>query len=269
MEHPKISVIMGIYNCADTLPDSIRSIQNQTVSNWELIMCDDGSLDNTYQIAKEFQQNDDRIVIIKNEINMGLNQTLNNCLKIAKGDYIARMDGDDICNKERFSKELEILDNNSNIAIVSTDMEYFDENGVWGRIKHPTYPNFKDFIYGSPFCHAPCMVRKEAYESVNGYTVSKKLLRVEDYHLWMKMYSLGYKGMNIHECLYQMRDDKNAYKRRSFKNRINESYVKCLVIKEFKLPVYNYVHVLRPIIVGLLPSFLYDILHKYKLKLGK
>ena len=109
------------------------------------------------------------------------------------------------------------------------------------------------------------MVRKEAFDKVKGYTVDKRLLRVEDYHLWMKMYAAGYRGYNIQEPLYQMRDDKNAYNRRKFKYRINETYVKIQIIKAFNLPISSYIPALKPIIVGLLPTAVYNYMHKKRL----
>lgn len=262
----KISVIMGIYNCAETLPDAINAILNQSITDWELILCDDGSGDETYTVARFYQhQWPEKIKLLKNETNLGLNATLNRCLQEAKGEYIARMDGDDLCSPERFAEELSCLEANPDIAIVSTDMEFFDETGTWGRISHPEFPQNKDFLAGSPFCHAPCMVRREAYEAVGGYSVDKKLLRVEDYHLWIKMYAKGYKGRNIGKPLYKMRDDRNAYSRRKFRYRLNEAYVRLLLVKELKLPFYCGFYAMRPIIVGLLPKKLYDILHKRNL----
>ena len=261
-----ISVIMGIYNCGDTLSEAIECIVNQTFSDWELIMCDDGSNDDTYEIAISYKEKyPEKIIVLQNEKNRGLNYTLNKCLKQAKGKYIARMDGDDRCDKERFAIEINVLEKEPEIAIVSTDMEFFDESGVWGKISHPEYPVPEDFVKESPFCHAPCMVKREAYMKVKGYSVSDKLLRVEDYHLWIKMYKCGYRGKNIHKCLYQMRDDRNAYSRRSFKNRLNEYYVKRLAIRTFRLKKWNYLLALRPIIVGLLPNCVYDKLHKGRL----
>ena len=262
-----VSVIMGIYNCAETLGEAIDSILNQTYSDWELIMCDDGSEDNTYEIALEYAaQYPDKIVVIKNEQNIGLNKTLNKCLNMAMGKYVARMDGDDICAKTRFEVEIAVLENEPEIAIVSTSMDHFDESGNWGKESHPTYPQKKDFLYGTPFCHAPCMVRKEAYDKVSGYSIEPRFTRVEDYHLWFKMYKAGFGGKNIDEVLYSMRDDRNAYSRRKFRYRLNEAYVKKLAIKEFKLPLSGYAYVLRPIIVGLLPVKVYDMLHKRKLR---
>lgn len=262
----KISVIMGIYNCDKYLDDAIKCILNQTYSDWELIMCDDGSSDQTYEIAKNYEYAfPHKVKVLKNKINKGLNYTLNKCLEEAKGEYIARMDGDDLCSTKRFEKEVEVLENRKDISIVSTQMEYFDENGVWGICRYKETPNKKDFLRGSQFCHAASMVRKEAFDKVNGYTVDKRLLRVEDYHLWMKMYAAGYKGYNIQEPLYQMRDNKDAYKRRKFKFRLNESYVKVQIIKTLKLPAYNYLFILKPIIIGLMPSKIYKLFHERKL----
>ena len=269
MQGIRISVIMGIYNCEDTLGEAVRSIVNQTVKDWELIMCDDGSVDGTYEtalsISKEYSE---KITLLKNQGNKGLNYTLNRCLKIARGEYIARMDGDDLCSPDRFEKELEMFEKHPEIAIVSTAMEHFDENGTWGVSRHPQYVTKKDFLYGTPFCHAPCMVKKEAMERVGGYSESKRLLRVEDYHLWIKMYAAGYQGMNIQEPLYQMRDDRNALQRRKFKYRLNEAYVKLVAVKKLELPVWKSVYALRPIIVGLLPNWFYGIIHKQNLKQG-
>lgn len=264
---PKISVIMGIYNCADTLEDAIESILKQTETSWELILCDDGSSDETYKVAEKYQSEyPDKIVLLKNDRNRGLNYTLNQCLKEAHGTYIARMDGDDRCTENRFELEMNVLENEKDIAIVSSDMEFFDETGCWGSVSHPEYPQKRDFVRGTPFCHAPCMVRKEAYDRVGGYSEANWLLRVEDYHLWVKMYAAGYKGKNIQLPLYQMRDDRNAYARRKFRYRINEVAVKVYLVDALQLPKWMTVYALRPIIVGLLPTKLYDILHKKNLK---
>lgn len=264
---PQISVIMGIYNCASTLSEAVTSILNQTITDWELIMCDDGSTDNTYHIAlllaRKYPQ---KIKLLKNAENKGLNFTLNKCLSVAQGKYIARMDGDDKCKPDRFKKELDAFKKYPHISIVSTAMEYFDENGVWGCVYHPEQVTKKDFLYGTPFCHAPCMVKRSAINSVSGYSESKWFLRVEDYHLWIKLYAKGYKGINLKEPLYSMRDDRNAYQRRKFKYRINEFYVKILAVKMLKLPLIGYLYAVKPLLVGLLPEKIYTKLHKCNLK---
>lgn len=262
----KITVIMGIYNCAETLAESLDSLLAQTYNDWNLVMCDDGSIDETSEVAEKYRSDyPDRIKLIKNERNMGLNHTLNRCLELADGEYIARQDGDDISLPSRFEKEAAALDAHPEIAVVSTAMSYFDENGTWGQSHPIEFPQNNDFIDGTPFCHAPAMVRREAYMKVGGYTVDKKLLRVEDYDLWVKMYALRYRGMNLSEPLYTMRDDRNAYARRKFKYRINEFHVRIKAAKMLKLPFKAYLYSFRPILVGLMPKWLYMIMHKRRI----
>lgn len=260
----KVSVIMGVYNCAETLSESIDSIIEQTYTNWELIMCDDASTDKSLQIMREYEKKYSNIYVLKNEKNMGLNYTLNKCLEVANGQFIARMDGDDISLKNRFEEEIKVLLEKPNISIVSCPMIYFDSKGEWGRGTMIEYPQKEDFIKGTPFCHAPCMVRREAYMAVQGYSVEERLLRVEDYHLWMKMYAEGYKGYNIQRSLYKMRDDRNATARRKFKYRLNEAYVRGMAIKKLGLSKKYYISILRPILVGILPTPVYEYLHKRK-----
>lgn len=258
----QVSVIMGIYNCSKTLQEALDSLYTQTFQDFEIILCDDGSSDETYSIASENASKKQNIVLLRNETNRGLNFTLNRCLKVASGRYIARMDGDDISKPDRFAIEYEFLETHSEYAIVSTSMEYFDADGVF-RIGHCSgEPRKEDFVKGTPFCHAPCMVRREAYEIVGGYSESVRLLRVEDYHLWLKMYLKGFKGYRLDNPLYMMRDDRNAVARRKLSNRINEMYVKYLVCKSFNLPFHYYLYCLKPLVVWLLPHSLYILLHK-------
>ena len=259
----KVSVIMGIYNNEKTLSVAIESILAKSFTDWKLIMCDDGSIDDTYAIAKVYKEKyPDKIVLIKNDSNMGLNYTLNHCLRYADSQYVARMDGDDISLPERFEKQLSFLNSHPEYAIVSSPMIYFDENGDFRTGVGNGEPNVNSIVKGTPFCHAPCMVRAEAYKAVGGYSVSKKRLRVEDWDLWVRMYEKGYKGYNLSEPLYKMRDDRNAYSRRKFKFRLNESRVIASAVKKLNLSWRNYIWILRPILAGLAPKFIYNIVHR-------
>lgn len=262
----RVSVLMGIYNCAKTLPEAIDSILAQTYTDWELVLCDDGSVDNTYAVAESYRQRfPKKIILLQNERNMGLNYTLNRCLSQANGEFIARMDGDDLCSADRFEKEIRALETHPEIAVVSTNMTYFDEAGTWGQGHAIPFPTKYHFMRGTPFCHAPCMMRRAALVEIGGYTDDPKFLRVEDYDLWVKLYAAGYRGMNLDEPLYQMRDDRNAANRRKFHYRINETRVNCKAIRLLELPAYNYIRAMRPILVGLMPMWLYEKLHKMRL----
>ena len=116
---PKVSIIMGIYNCASFLPVAIDSILEQTFKDWELILCDDGSKDDTYSVAKLYvDKHPDKIIQLRNEKNMHLAATLNRCLSVARGEYIARMDADDRCMPKRLEIEVAFLDEHPAIDCV-------------------------------------------------------------------------------------------------------------------------------------------------------
>ena len=260
----RISVIMGIYNCAPTLVEALDSLMAQTYQGFKVILCEDGSTDNTYQVAEDYiKQYPGRFVLVRNERNMGLNYTLNRCLELADTEYVARMDGDDISLPERFEKEINFLDAHPEYAVVSAPMIYFDEDGEFGRGKGGYEPTKEAFIYGTPFCHAPCMVRREAYEAVDGYSVDKRLLRYEDYNLWMKIFAKGYRGYMLDEHLYSMRDDRNAIHRRNLNGRIKGIYAHYLAHKTLKLPWHKFIaFAIVHLAKGLMPSKVYEYFHR-------
>ncbi len=268
MDQPKVSVIIGIYNCEKTLDEAIESILMQTYSDWEMILCDDGSTDNSYQIAEKYaKQYSSKVILLKNDCNRGLNYTLNRCLEVAQGEYVARMDGDDISLSTRFEKQVHFLDEHSDMALVSAQMVLFDEHGEWGKVSNKEYPQVEDFCGKVPFfCHAACMIRRSAYLEVGGYTVNKNLLRVEDCHLWFKIYSKGYRGANLQEVLYKMRDDRNATKRRTFSARKNGIYVMFVGFRMLKMPWYRYLILVKlsciEMIKVIIPNPLYEFFHR-------
>ena len=261
----RISVIMGIYNCADTLIEALESLEAQTYKRFKVVLCDDGSKDNTLEVAQKWAETHPNYIVIQNEYNMGLNATLNHCLEYVDTEFVARMDGDDRSLPHRFEQEVKVLDEHPDFAIVSGPMHYFDDKGVFMSGKGRGVVTKRDFIAGTPFCHAPCMVRCEAYEKVGGYTIDPKLLRVEDYHLWFKMYAAGYKGYMLEYPIYEMRDDRNAIARRNWMNRKNEAYVRYIGYKMLKFPWWTYVYCLRPLVLVIMPACLYDYLHRRKL----
>lgn len=260
---PMVSVIMGVYNCEATVGEAIDSILGQSFQDFEFIICDDGSTDRTLNIIKNYEAKcPEKIIILQNDKNRGLNYTLNHCLQYSKGKYIARMDGDDLSLPNRFEREVLFLEDNPHITIVGATLRVFDDSGVWGRHSFITYPTKKDFMKASPFSHSVCMVRREAYTAVGGYSDGKRLMRVEDYHLWVKMYNKGYMGANLTDELYLYRDDRNAYKKRKFKYRINEAYVRACAVKMLHLPKWNYIFSVKPILIGILPYRLYNYFHR-------
>lgn len=261
----RISVLMAIYNCADTIEEALDSLIAQTYQGFKVILCDDCSTDKTYEVAEKYlQKYPDKFILIKNEKNMKLPYSLNRCLEYADTEYVARMDGDDISKPERFQKEIEFLDANPDYALVSCPMEYFDENGVFMIGKASPNPSKENFINGTPHCHAPVMIRTDAIKSVGGYTVEKWTQRGQDVHLWAKLYSNGYKGYNLYEPLYSMRDDVKAFKRRSFKHAFYNIRRVYDIYRMMHIPYIYLMLESKAFIVALSPKWLYDLVHKRK-----
>lgn len=250
----KVSVIMAIYNCALTLPEAIESIINQTYTNWELIMCDDGSSDDTYIVAKKYaDQYPEKIILIKNEHNMKLPASLNHCLKYVTGDYIARMDGDDISLPNRFERQVDFLNNNQEYIVVGTAMIPFDDEGTEYGVR--ICPNCFDVNKKRQCHHGTIMCRKEMYTRLGGYCEKWYAQRSEDQYLWYSLSS--HKDMftyNLDEPLYRVRENANTYARRnSLKNAFTISICLIHCYKMMHFPIKKYIHVLRPYVGAFMP----------------
>jgi len=263
---PRVSIIMGIYNCAPTLVESLDSIARQTYTDWEMILCDDGSRDDTLKIAREWASRDTRIRILANERNLGLARTLDRCIAEARGELLARQDGDDISEPDRLARLVAAMDAHPEIAVVSSWMSCFDEHGVWGLARTREYPTAADFLSGSPICHAPCMMRRAPVLAVGGYGAQRWVQQVEDVFLWFRLYAAGYRAMNIQEALYRVRDDENARSRRNLRRRINHARVRWKGFRMLGFPWYKRLWAAKPILVWALPGGLYRTLHRQRLK---
>lgn len=253
---PEISVIMGVYNVKNfqIAKDAIISVLHQTFKDFEFIICNDGSQNNTLNIIRALTKDDPRVKIINNTTNMGLAFSLNNCLKEASGQYIARMDIDDISHLSRFEQQYNFLEKHKEYALVSSWAELFRETTTWGIRKYKIMPEKKDFLFGSPILHAGMMIRKEILISLGGYRLAWETRRAEDYDLFMRLYSLGYKAYCIPSCLYKIREDNDAFKRRSYGHRLEECIVRYKGFKCLKLFPVGYIYILKPLIVGLIPQ---------------
>ncbi len=259
---PKVSVVMGIYNCARTLRDAIESVFHQSYGDWELILCDDCSTDDTYRIAQEFERKDSRIKLLRNAENMGCNIVLNRCIAAARGEYIAIMDSDDESLSLRLARETEFLDAHPQYALVACAASFFDDEGDFGILRKKEIPDIKDFAYSIPHLHATCMIRRDALTAIGGYGSHRRMTRVEDYYMLVRLYAAGYRGYNLQEVLYRICDNAASYKRRTWQNRMNEVYTFGAAHKLLKLPFYSRIALLRPVLVGIMPNFLYHLLHR-------
>lgn len=258
MRERLVSVIMGVYNERDEkqLALAINSILSQTFEDLEFIICDDGSDEPCFLMLQKICEGDGRICLLRHEHNRGLAAALNTCLARANGNYIARMDGDDISKPERIVKQLEYLEGHPGCALVGCGAELLDERGVWGE-RHPVqHPEKEDFLWGSPFIHPTVMVRREVLEQMGGYCTEDFALRAEDYELFMRIYEAGYQGCNLPDCLLLYREDRNSYSRRGYRYRLREYQVRKRGFERLGIARGHKRYMLKPLVVGLIPGFL-------------
>ena len=241
-DYPKISVIMSVYNCEDTLAKAIDSILIQTYSNWEFVICNDCSTDKTQEILDEYQKKyPDKFILLRNEQNMKLPYSLNECLKCASGPLVARMDGDDISEPTRFEEQVAVLLSCPKYQMVGTCARRFDETGLHDIVKLPEYPSREILKKNEPFLHATIMLYKSVFDQLGGYCVSKRTERTEDLDLWFRFFYNNFEGYNIQKPLYLVRENITAIKRRTVKSRLLGLQTAFYGFKLLKFPWYCYV----------------------------
>lgn len=245
---------MGTYNPQkDKIRSAIESIRNQTISSWELLICDDGSDETKYREIQKLCRMDARIKCFRYNKNQGLAHALNECLRYAEGTYIARMDDDDVSLQKRLEKQADFLDNHSEYAWVGCAAELFDNTGIWGEASRPEVPERSDFLHSSPFVHPSVMFRKTIL--MDGYCENKFTSRCEDYELFMRLYSKGWKGYNLQEILFQYRED-SRYLKRAMKYCVYEMIIRIQGFRKLGLlSVRNIPYVIKPILVGIISKW--------------
>lgn len=256
MKKPLVSVIMPIYNSEGFLDEAILSILNQTFTDFELIAIDDSSTDSSLSIIKKYMENDSRINLIENNINIGFVKNLNRAINIAKGKYIARMDSDDISDPTRFIKQVEFLNSHPSIGIVGS---WVNELGTKKVFKYPLAHNelYKYLIYGSPFGHPAVMIRRSVLTD-NNIFYNENYKVAQDYELWSRLLNVT-KGANIPEVLLLWRKHKqqrsetnkglkfqnsikislNIYRKFYCNDKIGESYLEKLFINPKEKNIYE------------------------------
>lgn len=192
--NPKISVIMSVYNGAEYLQEAIGSIINQTYSNFEFIIIDDCSTDNSLEIIQHNAAQDERIVLVQNPENLGLIKSLNKAIKLANGELIARQDADDISSLERFEKEVAVLQQQPDCALVSCNLQIIQKNdktaaSITTLDCDPLLVSWYLLFYNHIGGHSQVMYRRDVVLSLGGYSESH--LYMEDFELWCRIARTG------------------------------------------------------------------------------
>jgi len=224
----KVSVVMSVFNGENYLRRSIESILNQSLIELEFIIINDFSTDKSIEIINEYQQKDNRVVVINNSINLGLTKSLNIGLKLAKGEYIARIDADDLIYPDKLEYQYDYLEKHPDIYLLGTGTEEINEDGevitIYPRI---TNSNLLKWRLGKKNCiyHSSIMFRNE-----KKYYYREKFPYSQDYDLYLCMLSDGKKLKNTSKILTQYRINtkaiswtKNAIQK-LFAKKANEMY---------------------------------------------
>ncbi len=209
-DNPKISVIMAVYNGEKYLKEAVESILNQTFRDFEFLIVDDGSTDETLKILEEYGERDERIRVIRNSENIGLTKSLNKAIKLAKGKYIARMDADDVSLPERLEKQLAFMEKNPEVGLLGTACYEINSKGeIVGDKFHPSSDKElkKTLIKRNPFSHPSVMLRREVFDRVGLYQESIPL--AQDHELWFRVVR-DYKAANLLFPLVMRRYSPNA-----------------------------------------------------------
>lgn len=201
---PLVSVILPVHNGGDYIGAAIESILSQTYGNFELIIINDASTDDTATIVQDYASRDTRIRYVENERNLRVVQTLNKGITLAGGDYIARMDADDIAKPDRFETQIAFLEDNPEIGIVDVLMEYIDENGnslnrFNARVFEPGDIR-KSLAKTNVLGHSSIMGRSNLFKRFLYDQVF-----YEDYELWLRMTESGIRIAKIDQPLLQYR----------------------------------------------------------------
>ena len=256
---PLISVLMGVLyrrESVNLLERSICSIQNQTYSNWELLICDDGSIEAARRYMEETAAQDARVHLVRGCPRTDLASKLNWCLTRAKGSYIARMDDDDWSDPQRFEKQLRTLDGDSTVAFVGCNVRLWRDGQIVGLRELPERPEIWDFLFVQPFIHPALMFRREALLAVGGYGEEPRCLGSEDYDLLLRLYENGLVGTNIQNPLFTYTIPPPGSRKRSMALRWNEGETRYIRFKALGLLPGALPYVIKPVLVGLLPEFL-------------
>lgn len=202
-ESPKVSVVMSVYNGELYLREAVDSILDQTFTDFEFIIIDDGSTDTTWQILSAY--NDPRTRLVRNHENIGLTRSLNKALALARGEYVARQDADDVSLPWRLARQVAFLDATPGVGLVSSSYEVIDPEGR--RLRTVTVPtsdsDIRSHLYKrNPFCHGAAVFRHACIEAVGGYRESFRV--AQDYDLWLRM-AERFELANLGDPLYRWR----------------------------------------------------------------
>lgn len=207
----RVSVLMPVFNCEATVAESIESILGQTYRDFEFVIVNDGSTDNSLEIIKSYAGKDERIKIINNEKNIGISSSLNIGLRHCSGEYIVRMDADDIAYRDRLERQLDYLSGNGDVVLLAGAVEYIDPYGKALGVTRESRLG-KSFLFSNTILH-PTVVLDRGFLVDNGINYREKYTYAEDYFMWLEIHRLGRLAVTKDVVLkYRIRPNASRFK---------------------------------------------------------
>lgn len=260
-KQPLVSVIIPVYNANGFLPSAIESILSQIYRNFEVIAIDDGSVDNSYQILKSYAKRDSRLRVYKNQRNLNISNTLNRGIKLARGQYIARMDADDLAHPKRLSRQIKFMKSHPEVVILGGQVKTIDiNNKIIGRKLFPkTDQQIREALFTTNPIQHPTAIINRALLPKNFAWYNPSLPPAEDYDLFFR---LGQYGLyrNLDRFVLKYRQYLGS---ETFKNPI-KTFDVTRRVRKLARTKYGYVpttralvtHYLQVAVITLLPSSL-------------
>ncbi len=236
------------------LERSVRSILEQSIAGFELLICDDGSSPEAKRFLDQLASEDERVRLIRPGDRIKLAEKLNTCLAQARAPFLARMDDDDYSCPVRFKMQLDALYQHPEIAFVGSCVRLCQDGRIVGKRSLPVFPQIKDFYMTQPFIHPALMFRREALESVGGYNEAASCELCEDYDLLLRLYTAHLPGMNLPNELLDYTVPSTPGGSRTMHHRWNEAVTRWKRFKALHLLPKALPFVIKPIVVGLVPK---------------
>ncbi|HAF61981.1 MAG TPA: glycosyl transferase group 2 family protein [Anaerolineaceae bacterium] len=227
---PKVTVLMAVYNGEKYLNESINSILNQTYQDFEFLTINDASVDKTLEILCEYK--DPRIKVVTNEQNIGLAKSLNRGLALAKGEYICRMDADDVSLPARLEKQISFLERNKDFGLCGSWIRNFGDKSYVDKLPVSHEEIISQLFFGYAIAHPSVVIRTDILKEINGY--NEDLRYAQDYELWSRLMKIT-KLKNLPVVLVKRRihgsnSDNQTFAKEAVRKNVRQKFLQDLGI---------------------------------------
>ena len=251
---PSVTVLMGVYNGLPRLEHAIRSIQEQTLRDFEFLIIDDGSTDGSARLVQQLAGADSRIRLITHAENRGLGAVLNEGVAEARGKLVARMDADDYSLPERLERQVDYFRQHPGTNVVGSYALDVDARGqpVRERRVPVDHQTIVDLVWSNPFIHTTVMFRREAVLRVGSYAA--RLQRGQDYDLWFRCVHAGLQLANIPETLVHYHFSEETMRRKNIRAMVDQVRIGLRGCRLVRAPLHAYAATCLPLFEAILPT---------------